>query len=598
VNLKLRNSIFSTLLLFFCSIYGQNVSLYQQFNGNYDYTFIGNTMNVAENNPSPFYVTETSSSANLILNSNDTLVKAYLYWAGSGDGDFNVDLNGTPITADRTFSHSRFFDPSTFTYFSAFKDITSLVATNGNGIYTLSNLDISPFEVLHYSRKTNFAGWAILIIYQNNNLPLNQLNVYDGLQGVPDNLEINLTNLNVLNTINASVGFIAWEGDNGLSTESFKVNGEILSNLLNPANNVFNGTNSITNETNLYNMDLDIYNIENYIAIGDTNATITLSSWQDFIMINTVVTKLNSQMPDATISIDNIFQQCNSNQITIDYTVFNNISTNELASGVPISIYINGILITTMLTTVSIPINGSWNSQISVEVPEDISEGTIKFSVDDIGTGIGIITELNEFNNTDQTNFVLQISPKFNALEPILSCNQGLTSATFDFLNYNELVLSNSTDIFEGFFESYEDAENRTNEILDPSNFIASATPKEIFIRIKNESCYAITSFLLKSRNCPPTVYNFISDNGDGDNDSFFIEGLRDIFVNFKLEIYNRWGQLVWKGSNDTDDWKGSSNEGIRLNHTSVPIGTYYYILYLNDTDFPKPIIGYLYYTK
>ena len=29
--------------------------------------------------------------------------------------------------------------------------------------------------------KTNFGGWAIIVVYNNNALPLNQLNIYDGL---------------------------------------------------------------------------------------------------------------------------------------------------------------------------------------------------------------------------------------------------------------------------------------------------------------------------------------------------------------------------------------------------------------------------------
>jgi hypothetical protein len=46
-------------------------------------------------------------------------------------------------------------------------------------------------------------------------------------------------------------------------------------------------------------MDLDVYTIQNNINIGDT-AQIQLTSGQDFVMINAIVTKLNSQLPDAT----------------------------------------------------------------------------------------------------------------------------------------------------------------------------------------------------------------------------------------------------------------------------------------------------------
>jgi hypothetical protein len=53
-------------------------------------------------------------------------------------------------------------------------------------------------------------------------------------------------------------------------------------------------------------MDLDVYTIQNNINIGDTSAQIQLTSGQDFVMINAIVTKLNSQLPDATLRINDI----------------------------------------------------------------------------------------------------------------------------------------------------------------------------------------------------------------------------------------------------------------------------------------------------
>jgi hypothetical protein len=361
-------------LLLFCPLVlrGQDVSLFEQINGRNDFTFIGNTMNSAENNPTFGYITGTSSSADLNLSPSDNIIRAYLYWAGSGDGDFNVNLNGTSLVADRTFTHSRFFSPNTFTYFSAFKDITSFVQNTGNGTYTLSDLDISAFEPLHYTRKTNFAGWAILIVYENPTLTLNQLNIYDGLQGVPDALQINLTNLFVMNNTNAKAGFIAWEGDSQLATETFSVNNIVISNASNPVNNVFNSTNSVTGSNMLYNMDLDIYEIDNYVAVGDTNATIRLSSSQDFIMINTVITKLNSQLPDATIEINNPILTCDSREVTFDYTVSNLNSTEVLQANTPITFYADSETIATIYTQNSIPIGGSESSSTSLLIPPNI----------------------------------------------------------------------------------------------------------------------------------------------------------------------------------------------------------------------------------
>ena len=587
---------FLLFIVVFCSIFkinGQDVSLYNQFNGRYDFTFIGNTMNTAENNPSPSFVTNTSSTATLSLNPSDVIEKAYLYWAGSGDGDFEVNLNSDAITPDRTFSFIRTFSNVEFTYFSAFKDVTSLIQASGNGDYTLSNLDISPFEDLHFQRKTNFAGWAIVIIYNNDALPLNQVNIYDGLQGVPNELSITLNSLNVIDDNNSKVGFVAWEGDSGLATEEFRMNGTLLSNALNPPNNVFNGTNSITGSSTLYNMDLDIYDIQNNIAIGDTSAEISLSSFQDFVMINTVVTKLNSQLPDATVFINSVEKQCDSKTIVVNYTVSNLNCTNPLPAATPVSIYIDDVLFQTITTPTEIPIGGSINGQITIILPDTITANfELKFVVDDTGNGTGIVAELIENNNTSIVNDSLWFSPTFNPLENLLVCNEGFTRGTFDFSSYEDLVKTNPTDVVR-FYETLENATDDVNPILNPSNYVAMITPKEIFVRVSNQNCFKITSFLLTTRNCPPTVYNFVSANNDTTNDNFYIGGLHDIFLNFKLEIYSRWGRLLWTGNQNTEDWDGYVKDGV--GSKNAPDGTYFYLLFLNDIDYPEPLRGFLY---
>ena len=49
-------------------------------------------------------------------------------------------------------------------------------------------------------------------------------------------------------------------------------------------------------------------------------------------------------------------------------------------------------------------------------------------------------------------------------------------------------------------------------------------------------------------------------------------------------------------GNNNKPDWDGYVQEGI--SSTIAPDGTYYYILYLNDPNYPEPLIGYLYINK
>ncbi|MCB0445654.1 MAG: gliding motility-associated C-terminal domain-containing protein, partial [Gelidibacter sp.] len=176
------------LLFFGVSIkqFGQNIELYQQFNGRYDYTAIGNTLNPFENNiVQSFCDILPSSQANLNLPNTSTIVAAYLYWAGSGVGDTNITLNGTSVDADLTYNVSYNNSPTNvLTSFSCFADVTNLVTTQGNTTYELSDLDISETlanNTAYCANRTNFAGWSIYIIYEDDNLPLNQVNLFQGL---------------------------------------------------------------------------------------------------------------------------------------------------------------------------------------------------------------------------------------------------------------------------------------------------------------------------------------------------------------------------------------------------------------------------------
>ena len=596
-----------SLSLLFYFVFPQSVSLYQQFNGRFDFTFIGNTMNPAENSFQTTPTIFTSSSANLSLQSADQVQAAYLYWAGSGTGDFNVNLNANAIAAERTFLFQRIVGTEVYDYFSAFANITSLVQSTGNGNYTLSNLDVTEFIDQHFQNRTNFAGWAIIIVYKNNALPLNQLNVYDGLQNIPIGqvtqpaiaLTITLNSLNVIDNNDAKIGFLAWEGDSGIAVnESLRINGALISSLpLNPPTNAFNGTNTFTNSAELYNMDLDVYPIQNNIAIGDTSAVIKLTSGQDFVMINAVVTKLNSQLPDATIENITLEQACDSREIILKYKVNNFNATNALNANTPIAFYANNTLIGQAATTATLPIDGSENGTITLTVPVTVPNNFIlKLVVDDAGLGTGIVTELIENNNSSTRAVVLQVSPKFAILPDLTSCNQGFSAGVFDFSSYVDAVKINPSDQVS-FYENPTDANLEINPITNTANFTAQTTPKTLFVKLKNEFCSSLTSFNLITTNCPPTVYNFVSA-GSNLNSEFYIEGLRNVFLNFKLEIYNRWGRLIWIGNNNKPNWKGESDFGNVASNSKAADGTYYYILNLNDAVYQDPIIGFLYFVS
>jgi gliding motility-associated-like protein len=85
-------------------------------------------------------------------------------------------------------------------------------------------------------------------------------------------------------------------------------------------------------------------------------------------------------------------------------------------------------------------------------------------------------------------------------------------------------------------------------------------------------------SILVKNCEIPPiplielVIPNIVTTNGDGKNDIFHITGLEG-YPQSLLEIYNRWGKLIYQNSNYLNDWNGGGCSD----------GVYYYILTLKD---------------
>lgn len=405
--MKKLTILFITLITFQLS--AQNVDLFQQFNGQYDFTAFGNTLNLGENNQTGICDILTESSADYALQPGQTFISAHLYWAGSGNGDFEVKLNGQDIIAQRTFS---LIAGTGLPYFSAYADVTDIVGNTGAGTYTLSELDLTAVIPNYCGGGTNFGGWSIIVIYQDLSLTLNQISLFDGLEFVSLNnqtLEIILNNIDITTEDLAKIGFLAWEGDQSLAVnETLLINGNIISNPpLNPANNAFNSTNSYTGSSVLYNMDMDVYDIEDVVTQGDTSITINLTSGQDFVIINNVITSVNSEIPDATIEIQNVGVICDNNDLDINYNVFNVNSTAPLPPNTPIAFYADAVLLGQTQTNAQIPIGGFEGGSITLSIPLTTPNiFNLRAVVDDIGDGTGIVAETNESNN----EFIVEIN--------------------------------------------------------------------------------------------------------------------------------------------------------------------------------------------
>jgi gliding motility-associated-like protein len=73
--------------------------------------------------------------------------------------------------------------------------------------------------------------------------------------------------------------------------------------------------------------------------------------------------------------------------------------------------------------------------------------------------------------------------------------------------------------------------------------------------------------------------------NSDGKNDTWIIQFI-DQFPNNTVEIYNRWGELLFKSNGYEVPFDG------KYKGRDLPVGTYYYVIHLNHHVYNKPYTG------
>ncbi len=74
-------------------------------------------------------------------------------------------------------------------------------------------------------------------------------------------------------------------------------------------------------------------------------------------------------------------------------------------------------------------------------------------------------------------------------------------------------------------------------------------------------------------------IFNGFSPNGDNVNETFTIEGIED-FPNNTVQVFNRWGNMVFEQNGYKGQWNGT------WNNKDLPNGTYFYLL--NDGEGKK----------
>jgi gliding motility-associated-like protein len=78
------------------------------------------------------------------------------------------------------------------------------------------------------------------------------------------------------------------------------------------------------------------------------------------------------------------------------------------------------------------------------------------------------------------------------------------------------------------------------------------------------------------------TIPTGFSPNNDGKNDNFVVTGI-EMYPENSLEVFNRWGILVYSSVPYNNNWNGKDN-----NDKHLPDDTYFYVLHLNNKEFLK----------
>ncbi|MCE3279058.1 MAG: gliding motility-associated C-terminal protein [Bacteroidetes bacterium] len=85
-----------------------------------------------------------------------------------------------------------------------------------------------------------------------------------------------------------------------------------------------------------------------------------------------------------------------------------------------------------------------------------------------------------------------------------------------------------------------------------------------------------VTVFVEKSDDV--VIYNTFTPNGDSNNDTWYIGNIQK-YPDNKLEVYNRYGKLVYRTSHYSNNWDG------RVSGEELPSGTYFYDLDLGKDE-------------
>tara|TARA_R110002051_G_scaffold93381_3_gene163196 strand:+ start:574 stop:2841 length:2268 start_codon:yes stop_codon:yes gene_type:complete len=299
------------------------LTLFDDLNGNFDYTVAGGTFRTQSNVSDPCEITTTSSGVvTSTIPAGARIQKAYLYWAHSNSNPDNfVTFEGQTVEADVIYGAS-FSGRQFYGYISDVTSIFNDITNPSTNTYDITDLNIDN-GVDYCSTATVLGAWSLMIFYEEASLPASTLNLYYGFDITQNaGTSFTLDNFYAISPVGSKATFLSYEGDDTLDgSSSGSTNPEELSitNQLGfttvlsgdggqTGNNVYNSTiydgPSGVNNSNIYGLDLDTYDISSFITATDTQVTANVDVGQDLVISSAVLLRVPSNLISGTVFED------------------------------------------------------------------------------------------------------------------------------------------------------------------------------------------------------------------------------------------------------------------------------------------------------
>ena len=210
--------------------------------------------------------------------------------------------------------------------------MTAQVQAAGAGSYSVANVQAG-------TGGDRYAGWALVVAYQDPGQPPRDLTIDDGFVTVssgtpPITIPVSGFRTPPSGPVTTTLGFVGYEGDSGLTGDSASLNGTTLSDGASPAGNFWcsaisnlgsNVTARSPNDVNNFAFDAKLVNGNGILKNNATSANIVVTTSGDtyFPAVVTLATDLYSPNIVSSKSVANVTHPGGPDQLgdTLRYTV-------------------------------------------------------------------------------------------------------------------------------------------------------------------------------------------------------------------------------------------------------------------------------------